>query len=56
MGSEAKTCADCAHARTRFMCARGEKPYRQAYERQYTDSDFCGPNARYFKAKDHPNA
>lgn len=43
-----RVCSQCLHSATGDICKRSGK--RQFYELQYTDTDFCGPNRRYFKA------
>lgn len=48
--TEAKACADCLNGLD-GLCYRGIKPFKQSYERRYTDSDFCGPRARFFHPK-----
>lgn len=40
-------CGACLHSDD-AMCVRGPKPFKQSYERFYDDSDFCGPDARFF--------
>ena len=40
------TCIGCVHAKQNACTRDGLHP--QAYETKFTDSDFCGPNRRYF--------
>lgn len=49
-----KLCPDC-HYSDDLHCLRESRssdvPYRKSYERQYTDSDFCGPNAQFYRKR-----
>ena len=46
-----KLCPDCLYS-DGPNCLRESRasgvPYSKGYERRFTDSDFCGPNARFF--------
>lgn len=43
----ALSCEGCGYAKG-TRCTR-DGDYSQSYERAYTDSDFCGPDRRYYK-------
>ncbi len=40
------TCSQCRYSKGDRCLRDGD--YSQSYELTYTDSDFCGPNRRYF--------
>lgn len=42
-------CMGCKHA-VGIACLR-ECRFGQSYELKYTDSDFCGPNARHWEPR-----
>jgi hypothetical protein len=44
-----KDCQKCLH-QMNGICQK--TLFRCNYERRYTDSDFCGPSARWFEARD----
>lgn len=43
-------CGLCVHAKGN-RCFRDGDDFKQSYERRYTDDDFCGPDARFFKKR-----